>query len=184
MHTNERTFVGDIELLRRPERLAALEVPRVVDSCLDGANPASVLDVGCGSGIFFQAFRARGLSCAGMDLNPRMLGALRGFVPDAAVAAATAEHLPFANKSFDLVFLAHLLHEVDNPAIALKECSRIARTRIAVLEWPYRQEELGPPLGHRLSPEAVSAAVSGAGLSRIRPVVLKAMSLYLIDVRE
>jgi len=184
MKTNERTFTGDIERLRRPERLAALEVPHVVDLCLDGANPASVLDAGCGSGIFFEAFKARGLFCAGVDLNPRMLGASRGFVPAAAVAAATAEHLPFANKSFDLVFLAHLLHEVDDPAITLRECRRIARTWIAVLEWPYRQEELGPPLGHRLSPEAVSAAVAGAGLSRIRPVALKAMALYLIDVRE
>jgi ubiquinone/menaquinone biosynthesis C-methylase UbiE len=181
---NERTFVGNIARLRRPERIAALEVPRVLDFCMDGANPASVLDLGCGSGIFSEAFCARGLFCAGVDFNAAMLLATRDFVPLSHLAQAVSDLLPFSNASFDLVFMAHLLHEVDNPAITLRECRRVARRRIAVLEWPYRQEELGPPLAHRLSPEKIAAAVSEAGLARVRPVVLKAMSLYLIDVGE
>jgi len=179
---NEKTFVGNIDRLRRPERVAALEVPRVVDFCLDNRVSNTLLDIGCGSGIFLEAFAARGLFCAGVDLNPAMLRATREFVSGARVTAAIAESLPFAAKSFDVVFLAHILHEVDNPAIVLAECSRVARHRIAVLEWPFREQEMGPPLSHRLSPETLGAAIEEAGLARVRPVELAAMSLYLIDI--
>jgi ubiquinone/menaquinone biosynthesis C-methylase UbiE len=181
---NERTFVGTIERLRRPERVAALEVPRVTGLCLDDIAAASVLDLGCGSGIFSEAFCARGLFCAGVDLNAAMLRAARDFAPHSHLARGVSDLLPFPDASFDLVFMAHLLHEVDNPAITLGECRRVARKRIAVLEWPHRQENIGPPLAHRLSPEDVGAAASAAGLVRVRPVALKAMSLYLIDVGE
>lgn len=183
MKTNEKTFSGDIDRLRRPERMAVLEVPRVVDLSIKGVTPASVLDIGCGSGIFTEAFVSRGLFCASVDFNPPMLRATRGFVVNARVAAATAEHLPFANKSFDLVFMAHLLHEVDEPATALKEASRVCKKRIAVLEWQYREEEIGPPLHHRLSPEAMGAAVIKAGLKSVKPIILKYLIFYLIDLK-
>jgi ubiquinone/menaquinone biosynthesis C-methylase UbiE len=182
MKTNEKTFSGDIERLRRPERMAVLEVPRVVDLSIKGINPASVLDIGCGSGIFLEAFSSVGLFCAGIDFKPEMLRATRGFVLNARIAAAAADLIPFANKLFDLVFMAHLLHEVDDPAITLKEASRVCKKRIAVLEWQYRQEEIGPPLGHRLRPEDVGAAALKVGLKSVKPIILKCLVLYLIDL--
>jgi ubiquinone/menaquinone biosynthesis C-methylase UbiE len=182
MKTNEKTFTGEIARLRRPERMAVLEVPRVLDCCVEGINPASVLDIGCGSGIFLEAFGRRGLFCAGVDFNPDMLRAIRGFVPLAPVAAASAEAIPIADTSFDLVFMAHLIHEVDDPAVTLKEAARVCRKRIAVLEWQYRQEEMGPPLHHRLSPEAMGKAATKAGLSTVRPVILRNLILYLVDM--
>jgi ubiquinone/menaquinone biosynthesis C-methylase UbiE len=184
MKPNQRTYSGDIERLRRPERMAVLEVPRVTELCLAGISAATVLDIGCGSGIFTEAFGARGLFCASVDFNPQMLLATKGFIPGAHIAAAAAEHLPFADKSFDLIFVAHLLHEVDDPAITLRECRRIARKRIAVLEWQYRQEDMGPPLGHRLKPEDVGAAALKAGLPKVWPVMLKTLVLFLIDVKD
>ena len=183
MKYNEKTFSGDIERLRRPERMAVLEIPRVIDLCLAGTSAATVLDIGCGSGIFSEAFVSRGLFCAGIDFKPEMLRATRGFVINANVAAAAADQIPFANKSFGLVFMAHLLHEVDDPAITLKEASRVCKKRIAVLEWQHRQEEMGPPIGHRLRPEDVGAAAVNAGLPKVRPVVLKTMVLYLINLQ-
>jgi ubiquinone/menaquinone biosynthesis C-methylase UbiE len=184
MKYNEKTFSGNIERLRRPERMAVLEVPRVVDLSIKGINPANVLDIGCGSGIFLEAFGSRGLFCAGIDFNPHMLRATRGFVTGARVAAATAEHLPFANKSIDLVFVAHVLHEVDDPAITLKEALRVCKKRISVLEWQYREEEIGPPLGHRLKPEDVGATALKVGLKSVKPIILKSLVLYLIEVNS
>lgn len=163
--------------------MAVLEVPRVVDLSTKGINPASILDIGCGSGIFLEAFSSGGFFCAGIDFKPEMLRATRGFVANARVAAAAADVIPFANKSFDLVFMAHLLHEVDDPAITLMEASRVGKKRIAVLEWQYRQEEIGPPLQHRLNPEAMSAAVKKAGLKSVKPIILKCLILYLIDLK-
>jgi ubiquinone/menaquinone biosynthesis C-methylase UbiE len=153
-----------------------------LDLCLAGISAATVLDVGCGSGIFTEAFVSRGLFCAGVDFNPNMLRATRGFVMNAHVAAAAADQIPFVNKSFDLVFMAHLLHEVDDPAITLKEASRVCKKRIAVLEWQYREEEIGPPLGHRLRPEDVGAAALEVGFKNVKPIILKSLVLYLMDI--
>ncbi len=179
---NERTFTGSIERLQRPERLAALEVPRVVGLCLDGVAATTLLDVGCGSGIFAGTFCGRGLFCTGLDLNEGMLRATREAAPATRVAQAAAENLPFTDASFDMAFMAHVLHEVDDPAIALAECARVARRRVAVLEWPYEEGTMGPPLAHRLKPEDVAAAGKRAGLVTITPVVLKSVVLYLMDL--
>ena len=53
---HERRFTGDVERLRAPERIARLEVDRVVNLCLEGTRVDNVLDVGTGSGIFAEAF--------------------------------------------------------------------------------------------------------------------------------
>ncbi|MEN2983264.1 MAG: methyltransferase domain-containing protein, partial [Thermus sp.] len=59
----------------------------------------------------------------------------------------------FPEASFDLAFFGLSLHHLD-PLPALREAARVAR-RVAVLEWPYREEEVGPPLGRRFSPEGL-----------------------------
>ena len=43
-----------------PERVARLEVERVVSLCLETADFKSVLDVGVGSGLFSEAFSKQG----------------------------------------------------------------------------------------------------------------------------
>ncbi|GGN01365.1 hypothetical protein GCM10007092_14280 [Thermus composti] len=74
--------------------------------------------------------------------------------PEAAWVAGRGEALPFPDGSFALAFFGLALHHLD-PVPALREASRVAR-RVAVLEWPYR-EEVGPPIVRRLSPEALEA---------------------------
>ena len=79
---NQRRFGGEIERLRTPQRVALLEVDRVVRLCLEGlVTVHSALDIGTGSGIFAEAFAAKGLQVAGIDLRDDMLEAARGYVP-------------------------------------------------------------------------------------------------------
>ncbi len=47
---HEKRFEGDMERLRNPERLARLEVDRVVALCLEGTIIKNMLDVGTGTG--------------------------------------------------------------------------------------------------------------------------------------
>jgi len=49
--------------------------------------------------------------------------------------------------------MAHLLHEVENPEIALKEAKRVTKSNIFIVEWPYKEQEMGPPLNHKISPD-------------------------------
>ncbi len=147
---HEKRFAGDADRLRSPERIKRLEMERVVEICLAG-GVSSVLDVGTGTGLFAEAFSHRGLTIAGVDASEAMVEAARKHVPDADLRVATAEELPFGDASFDLVFLGLVFHETDSPAHAVAEALRVARRRIAILEWPFRVQEMGPPIEHRVS---------------------------------
>ena len=179
---HDRRYSGTAERLRRPERLAWLEVDRVVPLCLEGVDVATVLDVGTGGGLFAEAFAARGLEVAGCDVNEELLEAARAAVPQAAFTAGAAEELPYDDASFDLLFLGHVLHEVDDLDRTLAEARRVARRRVAVLEWPYRAEDHGPPLDHRLRPEVVEAKARKAGFVKVERLELTHMVLYRLGV--
>ncbi|RME80799.1 MAG: class I SAM-dependent methyltransferase [Caldilineae bacterium] len=175
---NEKRFHGSPDFLRNPERLARLEVDRVVTLALEGLPVRRVLDVGTGSGVFAEAFARHGLKVVGVDISEEMLAAARRLVPGVDFQQAAMEDLPFPDASFDLVFLGHALHETDDLPGTLAKLARCARQRVAALEWPYRDEPMGPPLAHRLRPEQVTAAAEGLGFARIETLPLSQMVLY------
>ncbi len=181
MHDHERRFGGGIERLRSPERIARLEVNRVVDLCLEGVEAHNLLDVGTGSGLFAEEFARQGLEIAGVDANPEMVAVAKSFLPQGDFRQAEAEKLPQADQSCDLVFMGVVLHETDDGEKALSEACRVARKRVAVLEWPYQQEESGPPLEHRLSPEKVQEMARKGCFSSVRVEPLNHTVLYLLD---
>jgi ubiquinone/menaquinone biosynthesis C-methylase UbiE len=92
------------------------------------------------------------------------------------------EKIPFGDKSFDLVFLGHVLHEADDMTHALTEAFRVAKVRVAVLEWPYVEEALGPPIAHRLRPGDIVAGAEKTGFLNVNNIRLKHMELYVMDV--
>jgi 2-polyprenyl-3-methyl-5-hydroxy-6-metoxy-1,4-benzoquinol methylase len=113
---HERRFNREIERLRDPERVARMEVERVVSCALEGLNAArTVLDVGTGSGLFAEQFVKSGLTVTGLDANAEMLRVAKQYVPLGTFKEGAAEQLPFPEGSFDLVFMGLLLHEADEP---------------------------------------------------------------------
>jgi len=176
--THERRFHGDVNRLRSTERMSQLEVDKVIALCLDGIQAGEMLDVGTGSGLFAEGFAKQGLHVVGVDVNPDMVATASSFVPSGEFRLAPAEALPFPDASFDLVFLGLVFHETDDALKAIQEARRVARQRVSILEWPYRQEEFGPPLAHRLKPEEVSALAHKAGCGDIDIVYLSHTVLY------
>lgn len=92
--------------------------------------PGSILEVGCGTAHFAAGFAAEGYRVVGADRSARMLARACGRVP---VVRADAARLPFADGSFDGVFLIALLDFVDDPVAVLREARRVARRRVAVV---------------------------------------------------
>jgi ubiquinone/menaquinone biosynthesis C-methylase UbiE len=182
LHDHGHRFHGRPRDLRSADRVERLEVGRVVALSVEGLDVGSVLDVGTGTGIFAEAFAGIGLDVSGIDANPDMLPVAVEHVPGATFREARAEELPFADGSFDLVFMAHVLHEADQPAQALREARRVGRSRVVVLEWPYREEEHGPPLAHRLNRAAIEGLAAEAGYREVESLALAHMDLYRLAV--
>lgn len=90
----------------------------------------AILDMGCGAGEAAAFFASRGATVWAMDISSGMLSVARrladgrGVGINAAVGSAMA--LPFASRSFDVVYGNGVLHHVDMAA-ALPEVSRVLR---------------------------------------------------------
>jgi ubiquinone/menaquinone biosynthesis C-methylase UbiE len=180
---HEKRFNREIERLRDPERLARLEIERVIGLVLENLdNIKSVLDIGVGSGVFAEAFAAKGLQVSGVDINSEMLPAALSFVPTGAFKVAPAEKLPFTEASFDLTFMGLLLHEADDALAALKEAYRVTHKRLAILEWPYEEQPIGPPLAHRLPGEKIISLAEQAGFKNVEALRLQNLMLYRCNI--
>jgi len=90
-----------------------------------------VLELGCGPGYFSPALaRATRGSLVLLDLQTEMLEIARDRLPAGTpplLVRADGARLPFANASFDTVFIATVLGEISDQGACLDEARRIVR---------------------------------------------------------
>lgn len=140
-----------------------------------------MLDVGAGPGVFAEAFRDAGLEAMALDIDMGMLRIARDLVPGIRTVRSSAEAMSFQDGCFDLVFLGFVLHESPDPLRALSEARRTSYARVAVLEWPYVETGMGPPLRERLSPGTLQDLCRSAGLRSITSRTVGGAVLNLLD---
>jgi SAM-dependent methyltransferase len=89
----------------------------------------TILDVGCGNGLYLGALRGRGhrgLVC-GADLSVGMLHSARPLAGSDPLLVADAQALPFPNHAFDVTLAMHMLYHVPDRALAIRELRRVLR---------------------------------------------------------
>jgi SAM-dependent methyltransferase len=89
------------------------------------------LELGCGAGQFGINLVKRGANVIGLDFSANQLAAARTNVADTAerfpLVRASAEELPFADESFDLVVCDHGATSFTDPHVTIPECARVLR---------------------------------------------------------
>lgn len=100
---------------------------------LHGIDPRgrTVLDIGCGSGIYTSFWKDRGADdYTGVDLSPRGVEALRVRHPAYSFVCAdiTDSELDLGTRSFDVVTLFDVLYHITDNARAAKALANIAAT--------------------------------------------------------
>jgi len=112
----------------------------VLEETAFGAN-TSVLDVGCGSGIFCEMAAKRGVKVSGLDAAELLLEIARERVSDGDFRTGEMEELPYEDKAFDLVTGFSSFQFAANPANALREASRVSKSGKVVIAVFGKREE-------------------------------------------
>jgi ubiquinone/menaquinone biosynthesis C-methylase UbiE len=145
--------------------------PRVLDLAAPAAG-ARVLDVACGTGVVARLAAERvgpGGRVVGLDLNPGMLQVAAGLAVRGAPTRwvqADAGHLPFGDRSFEVVCCQLGLQYVPDRAATLAEMARVLAPggRLAAMVW--RSIEHSP--GFALLAEALDRHVGPAAGATMR----------------
>ena len=103
---------------------------RTLDELFAQADPASILDVGCGEGVLVQQWAQRlgDRRVVGIDLEDPVLRAEweKRHAPNLEYRVMKAENLPFADGEFDMASAIEVLEHVPDPAHTVAEMARVA----------------------------------------------------------
>lgn len=125
---------------------------RVLD--LSGVGPGiTLLDLGCGPGIFARAAVDRGALVTGIDVDPAVVEAAARAVPEAEFRVGDAHEPP--SGPFDVVAGVQLLQHVADPETVLRGAGAVGGT-VVVTVWGREAEcdigAFGEVLGRWLPP--------------------------------
>ena len=101
----------------------------VVDWCEPGPG-VTVLDVATGGGHVARRLREAGANVVTVDTAP-------GMEPD---VVGPADHLPFADASFDAVACRIAAHHFPDVLAAVRELARVARQRVVICDNTFTSE--------------------------------------------
>jgi len=102
-----------------------------VESILNGDLFPSVLDLGCGTGDYFEVLAKVSERYVGVDFSQSMIKQARLRYADSPAnpqfRESSAEALPFDDNSFDLVCAIGFIEYFDNPIIPMREIVRVLK---------------------------------------------------------
>ena len=116
-------------VLRYLHRERLTYILRQLEDTISTSPSWRCLDLGCGDGIFMKHFLSGGLEkFIGCDADyNRLLRARECCQKREVFINALAENTPFADQSFDLVVLHHVLEHIKNEKDVLAECRRLLK---------------------------------------------------------
>ena len=86
-----------------------------------------VLDLGCGPGADSKVLREYAEHVVGLDLSPSITAAARLEAPAVSFLVADGQSLPFANNTFDAVWMRLVLLHTPSPSTTMSEIARILK---------------------------------------------------------
>jgi ubiquinone/menaquinone biosynthesis C-methylase UbiE len=105
------------------------------------ADSQRVLDVGCGPGALTTELvrRLGAASVTAVDPSESFVDAARKRLPGVTVEVASAELLPFPDRTFDAVIAQLVVHFMPDPVAGLAEMARVTRPQgvVAACVWDH-----------------------------------------------
>ena len=126
-----RYLAGEEDFERHAQARYELE-PYIADFAqFAKSRGQKVLEIGVGMGADYLEWLKAGANAAGIDMSAESIERARrrcesaGFVPDLRVA--DAEHLPFADEAFDVVYSYGVMHHSPDTERCIREALRVLK---------------------------------------------------------
>jgi len=114
--------------------------------------------------MFLKELAGRGEIVTGVDSSMKMLSIAQKRACLASLVCADADHLPFKDRSFDVVVSVTLLQNVPEPVVTMKEIARVLKPGgIAIVT----------SLKRKHGPEKLADWASSVGL---KPIIVEEIS--------
>ncbi|MBQ8111155.1 MAG: class I SAM-dependent methyltransferase [Clostridia bacterium] len=103
---------------------------RDIAAQIKGIAYEAVLDVGCGTGFLIDILaKQRSARYCGVDLSDEMIRVAKGKdIPGAEFTVGSADRLPYADESFDIVACSQSFHHYPYPEKAMREAKRVLKS--------------------------------------------------------
>jgi SAM-dependent methyltransferase len=160
-----------VEILQSATRVADLQVDLVVQK-LALPEDAVVGDLGCGPGVFSEAFAAacpKGLVYA-CDVEPRQLDEVRARIHarglhNVVPVLASTDDPHFPPGRLDVVFIGDTYHHLDDRVGYMRRLQSVLKPggRLVLLEYKPGKLPVGPPPEHKLPPGVLDRELAEAG---------------------
>ena len=126
----------------------------------------SILDVGCGTGAHLKLYQESQADLTGIDVSPAMIGAARSKLGhSASLHLGDASAMPYAYRSFDLIFSMLALHGMAplTRSTAIDEMKRVLKQSGRILLIDFHPGPLRPLDGWivRLAIHAIETIAGG-----------------------
>jgi len=131
---------------------------KLISEKIGSYQKVDFLDLGCGTGRFSIPIAMRlGYSVTGTDISKEMILKAREKTGESQIKWVIQDvtTLSFPDCSFDVAFMSHLLHHVDEPLSVVKECYRILKPEGTIFNRYGAMENIRDDPEHRFFPEAV-----------------------------
>ena len=145
----------------------------VLDAAQVGPG-TTLLDLGCGTGLFARAATDRGARVTGIDIDPAAVARAAAEVPEATFAVGDAQQ-PQAGR-FDVVVAVQVLMHVADPVALLAAAAR-AGAVVAATVWGRQEECDMRVLGEALAPWLGLRRPSGSAPPVTDPARLRAVAV-------
>lgn len=102
-----------------------------ISAHLPSGKSLNILDIGCGAGFFSILLAQMGHTVTGIDITPAMIADAQklgqAYQCSISFEVMDAEHLTFADASFDVVIARNVTWNLPNPQLAYSEWLRVLR---------------------------------------------------------
>ncbi|MEZ5932540.1 MAG: metalloregulator ArsR/SmtB family transcription factor [Alphaproteobacteria bacterium] len=160
-------------------------------SLVDGRSPATLLDIGTGTGRMLQLLAPYVGTGLGIDQSIEMLNVARAnldrvSLKNCQVRQGDMYHLELGDGAIDVAVLHHVLHFADDPSAALAEAARVLAPNglLVVIDFaPHDQEFLRREHAHRrlgFDDGEMRAWLDNAGLIAGEPIGLEGDPLTVV----